>query len=431
MVMKMIRKEIKELHEIFLKHPVIERDSRAVKKGDIFWALKGEKFDGNQFAQEALKKGAHIAVVSDKKLNLIKEKRFFFVENTLQALQDLANLHRNYIGMPVIGITGSNGKTTTKELVNAVLSQKYKTVATHGNYNNQIGVPLTLLNLSEDTDIAIVEMGSNHFGEIKKLTEIAEPNFGIITSIGKAHLEFFKDLNGVFKEKTELFKHLKQNNGIAFINIDDEIIKQAAQNLQTYSFSFKNNPKAHIQLTDITSGTFLKIKLNNTELQTQLTGKYNLSNLGYAIAVGKFFNLSDDEIKKAIEAYVPQNMRSQIIEKNSNIYIIDSYNANPTSMNHALDNLNQMNVKRKVAILGDMFELGEKAKEEHQAIVDKADNYQMETYLIGENFFQTKSNFPKFKTTDEFIKSGILTKIQNAHILLKASRGIELEKLLT
>jgi len=427
--MKEIKKEIKELHEIFLKHPVIKRDSREVEEGDIFWALKGENHDGNQFARQALDKGAYIAVVDDKKLDVIKEKRYFLVDDTLQALQDLGALHRNYIGMPVIGITGSNGKTTTKELVNAVLSQKYQTSATYGNYNNHIGVPLSLLNIPEDTDLAVIEMGTNHFGEIKRLTEIADPDFGIITSIGKAHLEFFKDENGVFNEKKDLFEHIKNKNGIVFVNADDPWAQKAAKNIQKYSFSFEGNP-ADIQLKDISDGSQLKIRLNNTDIQTRLTGKYNLSNIGYAIATGKFFNLSDDEIQKALESYVPQNMRSQIIEKNDNLIILDTYNANPTSMKAALENLKQMHAPRKVAILGDMFELGEKAVQEHQNIVNFARKNQIETYLIGENFLKTQSDFPKFKTVEDFKQSEIWDKIHQANILIKGSRGMQLEKIL-
>jgi len=427
--MKEIKKEIKELHEIFLKHPVIKRDSREVEEGDIFWALKGENHDGNQFARQALEKGAHIAVVDDKKLDVIKEKRFFLVDNTLQALQDLGALHRNYVGMPVIGITGSNGKTTTKELVHAVLSQKYNTSATYGNYNNHIGVPLSLLNIPEDTDLAIIEMGTNHFGEIKHLAQIADPDFGIITSIGKAHLEFFKDENGVFNEKKDLFEHIKNKKGIVFVNADDTWIQKAAKGIQNYSFSFKNNP-ADIQLKDISNGHQIKIKLNNTEIQTHLTGQYNLSNIGYAITAGKFFNLSDQEIKNALEKYVPQNMRSQIIEKNGNLIILDTYNANPTSMTAALENLKQMHGGRKIAILGDMFELGENTVQEHQNIVDLASKNQFETYLIGEIFSQTKTKFPKFKTAEEFKQSKILNHIDQANILIKGSRGMQLEKIL-
>lgn len=428
--MKKIDKKIKDLHEIFLKHPVIKRDSRKVQKGDIFWALKGENFDGNRFAQQALEKGAHIAVVDDKKLDIIKEKRYFLVDDTLQALQDLANLHRDYIGMPVIAITGSNGKTTTKELVNAILSQKYNTSATRGNYNNHIGVPLTLLDIPEETDLAIVEMGSNHFGEIKQLTEIAEPDFGIITNIGKAHLEHFKDEEGVLKEKTALYDALRARNGMVFLNADDPKLKEATKGLQTYAFSFQNHPEAQVRLQDISDSPQLHIRLNDTPIQTKLTGAYNLPNIGHAVAVGKFFNLSDEEIKNALENYIPQNMRSQIIEKDGNLILLDTYNANPTSMQAALENLIRMQSPNKVAVLGDMFELGGSAPAEHQKIADFARKHHIDTYLIGENFAATQSDFPKFKTTDEFIQSGIFKRFQNNDILIKGSRGMQLEKIL-
>ena len=424
------KKQIKELHEIFVNHPKITTNSKEVEKGDIFIALKGEKFDGNQFAQEALDKGAHIAVVDDKKLNTIKEKRFFPVEYTLETLQELGNYHRNYIGMPVIGITGSNGKTTTKELVNAVLSQKYNTHATYKNLNNHIGVPLTLLEFPDETDIGIIEMGSNHFGEIARLAEIANPDFGIITSIGKAHLEHFGDEEGVKKEKGSLFDFLKKKKGIIFLNADDEKLKELAKDLQKYSFSFKGNPEAEIQIEDISKSPELKLKLNDTEIQTKLTGKYNLSNIGYAIAAGKFFNLSDEEIKKALENYVPKDMRSQIIEKEGNLIILDAYNANPTSMKASLENLINLDGKRKIAILGDMFELGENAQQEHQAIADWAKDHHIETYLIGEEFSKVKSDFPVFKNIEDFKKQYSLKDFSPATILIKGSRGMQMEKLL-
>ena len=426
----MTEKELKELHEIFLTHPKITRNSKEVKEGDIFWALKGDRFDGNRFAEEALDKGAHIAVIDDKKKNIVKEKRFFYVEDTLKALQELGQFHRKYVGMPTIAITGSNGKTTTKELVNAVLSQRYRTAATYKNLNNHIGVPLTLLDIPEDTDIAIVEMGTNHFGEIETLTKIVDPDFGIITSIGKAHLEEFKDLDGVLKEKSALFDYLKQKGGMAFVNLDDPLIKKAAEGMKSYTFSYQNHPDADVQLQDISESPELKIRLNNTDIQTKITGKYNLSNIGYAIATGKFFNLSDDEIKQALEHYTPKDMRSQIVEQNGNLIILDAYNANPTSMKAALNNLLQMSGKRKVAVLGDMFELGNEAAVEHQAIADFVKEHGIEAYLIGEHFAHTQTSLPKFKTTQDFIDSGLFDTIKDADILIKGSRGMALEKIL-
>ncbi len=426
----MTEKELKELHEIYLTHPKITRNSKEVEEGDIFWALKGERFDGNRFAEEALEKGAHIAVIDDKKKNIVKEKRFFYVEDSLKALQELGKFHRQYVGMPTIAITGSNGKTTTKELVNAVLSQRYRTAATYKNLNNHIGVPLTLLEIPEDADIAIVEMGTNHFGEIDALTKIADPDFGIITGIGKAHLEEFKDLDGVLKEKTALFDYLKQKAGMAFVNLDDALVSKAAEGLKTYTFSYNHHPDADVQLQDISNSPELKIRLNDTDIQTQITGKYNLSNIGYAIAAGKFFNLSDNEIKQALEHYTPKDMRSQIVEQNDNLIILDAYNANPTSMKAALTNLLQMSGKRKVAVLGDMFELGNEAAAEHQAIADFVKEHGIEAYLIGENFAQTQTDLPKFKTTQDFIDSGIFDTIKDANILIKGSRGMALEKIL-
>ena len=423
----MAEKSIKELHEIFVNYPNITLNSKEVKEGDIFWAIKGERFDGNQFAQDALDKGAHIAVVSDLKL---KNKKFYHVKDTLDSLQKLGSFHKEYIGMPSIGITGSNGKTTTKELVNAVLSQKYNTSATYKNLNNHIGVPLTLLNIPEDTDIAIVEMGTNHFGEIAKLASIAKPDFAIITGIGKAHLEFFKDLQGVIKEKSALFDYVEEHGGTAFVNYDDEIILDISKDLNKYGFTYQDAKDAAVQLKDISDSWQLKIKLNDTEIQTRISGKYNLSNIGYAIAAGKFFNLSDSEIKQALEAYVPKDMRSEVIEQNGNTIFLDAYNANPTSMKLAIDNLIAVNDNEKIAILGDMFELGDKSLEEHQSIVQQLKKQGVKAYLIGENFAKTQSDFPGYKTTADFIKAGIFSTLKNATILIKGSRGMALEKII-
>ena len=423
----MTNKRLKELHEIFLNHPVITRNSKEVKEGDIFWALKGARFDGNNYAEDALKDGAHIAVIDNIKL---KNKKFFHVDDTLIALQELGNFHREYVGMPVIGITGSNGKTTTKELVNAVLSQRYNTSFTYKNLNNHIGVPLSLLDIPEATDIAIIEMGSNHFGEIKTLVNIANPDFGIITSIGKAHLEFFKNIEGVTKEKATLFTYLKDKKGIAFVNFDDEIVHKISSGIKTYSFSFKNNKQADVLLKDVSSSPELTIQLNNTTIQTKLNGKYNLSNIGYAIAVGKFFNLDDAEIKLALETYTPKDMRSQIIEKDSNLIVLDAYNANPTSMKLAIDSLVAMQGTNKVAVIGDMFELGENTDKEHQYIADYLRKMNVEAYLIGEHFSKTKTDFNVFNNTTDFINAQVMNRFKNTTILIKGSRSMRLESVL-
>jgi len=423
----MTNKQLKELHEIFLNHPFITRDNRQVKEGDIFWALRGEKFDGNTFAEDAIDKGAHIAVIDNIKL---KNKKFFLVNNTLSALQELGRFHRDYVGMPVIGITGSNGKTTTKELINAVLNKLYNTSFTYKNLNNHIGVPLTLLNIPEETDLAIVEMGSNHFGEIETLVNIAQPNFGIITSIGKAHLEFFKDLEGVTREKSTLFKYLKAHKGMAFVNLDDKIIEQISQDLQRFTFSYNKKNNADVLLEDISNSPELKIKLNDTLIQTKLSGQYNLSNIGYAIAVGKYFNISNELIKEALENYTPKDMRSQIIEKGDNLIVLDAYNANPTSLKAAIDSLDRMSGDNKIAIIGDMFELGKNTNIEHQFIADYLASKGIESYLIGEHFAQTKSKFNTYKNTDAFIASKIFDKLNHATILIKGSRGMALEKII-
>ncbi len=424
----MTREQTKELHQIFLEHPNICRDNRKVESGDIFISIKGENFDGNQFAQDAIDKGAFIAIVDDPKL---KGKKIFKVADSVKALQELANFHRNYLGLPIIAITGSNGKTTTKELLDAVLSQKYNTLATHKNLNNHIGVPLTLLQMHEETDLGIVEMGTNHFGEIESLCQIAEPDFGYITGIGKAHLEFFGDLKGVIREKSALFDFIKAKKGKVFVNLDDKILREIAFEIDQDSFSFDGLSAATIQLKDISSENELKIRLNNIEIQTKLIGKYNLANLGAAILIGKFFNISDAEIKTALETYTPKDMRSQIVKKNGNKIILDTYNANPTSMMAALKNVLNMQNGNTVVILGDMFELGDHADKEHQNIVNFIQQHRLQAYLIGEHFLKTHSkDIEKFATLQDFLKQNTFQNIKNALILIKGSRSMQLEKIL-
>ena len=420
--------EIKELHRIFLQSSGASTDTRKIKDKCIFFALKGSNFNGNSFALQALENGADFAVVDE--ILSKKNKRLIDVQNVLQTLQDLASFHREYLKIPIIGLTGSNGKTTTKEFVNKVLSTRYRTVATKGNLNNHIGVPLTLLSMNSSTEIGVVEMGANHPGEIATLCEIAQPDYGYITNFGKAHLEGFKSLEGVIRAKSELYDFLIRKKGTLFLNCDDPVQQKRMDYEHTFTFGSSGDPNIKITFgkTALASISFQKITI-----QSNLTGQYNASNIAAAFAVGLFFEIAPEDAKTAIEAYDPQENRSQIIGKGSNRIIMDAYNANPTSMAAALENLENLSATTKVAILGDMFEVGDSSEEEHQQIANiLKDSNIDEAYLIGNNFYQTDggSKIKKFRDFAE-IKTFLRTKsFKNATILLKGSRGMALERVL-
>ncbi|MFK7903915.1 MAG: UDP-N-acetylmuramoyl-tripeptide--D-alanyl-D-alanine ligase, partial [Chitinophagales bacterium] len=364
----------KTLYDCFLESNRICTDTRQIKLNDLFFALKGPNFDGNIYASEALKKGAAYVVIDNPDYQ--KNEKCLLVEDSLKALQDLATYHRKQINPTCVAITGSNGKTTTKELVKAVLSKAHKTQATIGNLNNHIGVPLTLLSLEADTKMAVIEMGANHLYEINLLCSIALPNFGLITNIGKAHLEGFGGLKGVAKGKGELFDFLDTSGGHSFLNMNDFQVSKIGyfiQNASTYGSGawYKTDVKL------VSANPFLKVAWHTKSgdiinIQTQLIGEYNLDNVTAAIAVGTFFQVSSDDVRDAIEAYKPVNKRSQIIKKGSNTIVLDAYNANPTSMEMALKNFSKMKAAHKVAILGDMLEMGKVSKLEHQKILDLA-----------------------------------------------------------
>lgn len=420
--------DIIALYEKFIDSNGICTDSRDIFKGCIFFALKGEKFDGNQFAQAAIDLGANWAVIDNPKY---ENEKTILVPDTLSALQQVARFHREKLNIPIIGLTGSNGKTTTKELINAVLSQKMNAVATIGNLNNHIGVPLSLLRMREETEIGIIEMGANHKGEIGFLSEIARPNYGYITNFGKAHLEGFGSMEGVIEGKTELYKFLDSNGGVTFVNgLNIQQLKHS-EGIKRIVFASLDSTYP-VELID--SQRNLIIRFLDTEIHSNLLGVYNFDNIAAAVAIGAHFGLSAGDIKKGIESYIPTNNRSQIIQKGSNEIILDAYNANPTSMFAALENFKSKDGYNKVLFLGDMFELGSESDKEHQAIASYVEeNFMGTTYLIGENFFKTKTNNPfilKCRYFDQLKEELKKKPPKDALILIKGSRGMALERLL-
>ena len=423
--------ELNQIHHLFLKSSGTSTDTRNIKQDSLFFALKGANFNGNTFAHQALESGANYAVI-DQVVHPTDE-RFILVDDVLETLQALASFHRNHLGLPIIALTGSNGKTTTKELIHAVLKPHFKTVATVGNLNNHIGVPLTLLSMTADTEIGIVEMGANHAKEIAMLCEIAQPNMGYITNFGKAHLEGFGSEEGVVKAKSELYDYLKANSGLIILNSDD--VKQVAQvgtYDHTYTFSESSKTDVNVKLSD--TQPFLNVELKNTAIKTHLVGVYNFHNIAAALTIGTYFKLSPLQLKKGIEAYVPANNRSQIIQQNSNEILLDAYNANPSSIEVALENFKGIQSQNKLAILGDMFELGTTSAKEHLAVVNQAIlTKDCSFYFVGTHFFQQKSEHPKllfFETFQDLQIHLEKTTISNTSILIKGSRGMALERVL-
>lgn len=423
--------KIEALYHCFLQCTQISTDTRKIEKNSMFFALKGENFDANTFAEAALEKGARYVVIDN---SLYKtDERMLLVDNSLEALQQLASYHRKQLGLPIIALTGSNGKTTTKELINAVLATTYKTKATIGNLNNHIGVPLTLLSFKNDTEIGIVEMGANHQKEIEFLCTIAEPNFGYITNFGKAHLEGFGGYEGVIKGKSELYAHLEQHNKTAFVNLDDDIQKAKTSNLSRYTFAV-DDYNCDVRIDKVSASPMVQVQYKEYAIQSNLVGLYNANNINAAIAIGNFFKINPDKIKQAIEGYIPTNNRSQMMEKSGNKIILDAYNANPSSMVAALENFSQLEGDYKIAILGDMFELGAESVDEHRHIVEKmAAKSNIEVYFIGKDFYSNKTEKPHlsfFESYDEFKTYFDAVKPTNKTILIKGSRGMALERVL-
>ncbi len=424
---------IEKLYELFLQcGGTVTTDSRDCPAGSMFFALKGENFNGNIYAQSALEQGCAYAVV-DEEAYAVNE-RCILVDDVLRTLQLLARAHRISLGTPIVAITGTNGKTTTKELMAAVLRQKFNVHYTQGNLNNHIGVPLTLLQMTDEHDMAIIEMGANHPGEIDVLTEIACPNVGIITNIGKAHLEGFGSFEGVKNTKKELYDFIFANQGFLLQNADDAILAEITGDIPVQSYSMTNQ-ESYVYGTVIGHTEMLKmhVKMGDAEcdMQTQLIGNYNATNVLAAVTAGATFGLSLESIKNGIEAYVPQNNRSMLKITPKNKIVVDAYNANPTSMRAAIENFVAMEHSNAAFILGDMLELGSQSAEEHQNIIDLLqEKHQENVFLVGNHFMDTVSKFPAFAHVDALSEYLQQHPIANSYLLLKGSRGIKLENVL-
>lgn len=433
-----LKKMIEQLYAHFRNSSGVCTDSREIKPDCLFFALKGASFNGNHFAAKALDDGAQLAIVDEE--DYATDNRYLLVNNTLTCLQQLAAYHRQQLNIPVIAITGSNGKTTTKELTQAVMSRKFKSYATPGNFNNHIGVPLSLLNIEPGTEIAIIEMGANHIGEIASLCQIAQPDYGLITNIGKAHLEGFGSFKGVKQAKGELYSYLKQNNGKIFFNSDNQILIEMLDRQEAISYG--QNREAACQGYILKDQPLLSIALKQDEtiyrIDTQLVGGYNLENILAAACIGRYFGICNQEIKTAIESYRPGNKRSQCLTTDRYTLILDNYNANPSSMKAALGNFAAMPATNKVLILGDMFELGQEAPVEHQVVVNQVLRIKNLTrvYFVGPEFCACTSRENRteqycFKNTDSFLNAlKADPPAARSTILIKGSRGMQLEKCL-
>lgn len=420
---------VQTIYQEYIKSYKVSTDTRKITGGEVFFALKGPNFNANIMAQEALDKGAIVAVIDD--VSYKKDHRFILVDNALSALQELAQYHRLQLTIPIIGLTGSNGKTTTKELINSVLSTRFNVLATAGNLNNHIGVPLTLLSITPEYEIAIIEMGANHVGEIRDLCEIALPSHGLITNIGKAHLEGFGGIEGVIRGKSELYDHLIKNDGVVWINSDNHILFNMAKRFKEPYFYPAEGDYYHCE--SLRSLPFLKIKAESNEIiQTQLIGEYNFENVAVALCIGKFFEVNPSLACKALEAYSPTNNRSQIIHKGTNTIILDAYNANPSSMSEAIENLKSMESPYKMVILGDMNELGSESVKEHQILGKQLQQAAFDKiFLCGPQVVATKEVLTSahyFETRENLIEALKQEDFKNVLFLIKASRSIKLEE---
>jgi UDP-N-acetylmuramoyl-tripeptide--D-alanyl-D-alanine ligase len=420
---------IEQLYQIFLQYPSVQTDTRKLKEGDIFFALKGPNFNANHFALQALQNGAAYAVI-DEDINS-DDKRLIKTNDVLATLQELAKYHRQQLNIPFIAITGSNGKTTTKELVSTVLSSHYITFTTQGNLNNHIGVPLTLLSIKKDAQIAVIEMGANHQKEIESYCSYTLPTHGIITNCGKAHLEGFGGVEGVKKGKGELFDFLRVNNGTAFIFNGYDYLQSMSKGIQ-HIFTYGTND-AMVTGNVTTSEPFLEVQItNHYAIQTHLVGEYNLPNVLCAVAVGKYFNVPEEKIKSSIENYTPSNSRSQMMEKGTNKIILDAYNANPSSMKAAIENFGRLHASPKVLILGGMAELGETSIAEHEAIIALIEKYTWDkVVVVGGDFAKTKHAFIYFNNSIEAKDWFAQQNFQHTYLLMKGSRSMQMEKVLS
>lgn len=419
--------DIKTIYSHYLQSGKVSTDTRQITPGSVFFALKGPKFNANAFAEEALGKGASSAVVDEQ--SFVKDDRYLLVEDGLTTLQQLARYHRSQLTIPVIGLTGSNGKTTSKELVNAVLSKKYKTFATKGNLNNHIGVPLTVLSIDKSYEMAVVEMGANHLGEIALLCSIANPTHGFITNIGRAHIGTFGGFENILRAKSELYQHLLTHQGVVFINSQNELLANMAKRFrEPILYPARGN---YYEASLIDADPFVRIKAENgDEIKTNLIGGYNFENMAAALCIGKYFGVDAAQANSALAEYIPGNMRSQVIAKGTNSIILDAYNANPSSMEAAIKNLAALKVANKVAIVGDMYELEEEAEAEHKKLGLLLKENGIDAYLCGQLIQSAREVFPEgnYFTTKEALTQALKEKpIQNATVLIKASRGMALE----
>ena len=422
--------DIQKIHKLFLINNSVSIDTRNIKANDIFFAIKGLNFDGNKFANQAIKNGASLVVSDDLEISKISDK-IIYVNDTIKTLQELANFHRKFINTKIIAITGSNGKTTSKELMLNVLSKRYKTIATKGNLNNHLGVPLTILSMSKETQIGIVEMGANHLKEIDFLCEIAEPDFGYITNFGNAHLEGFKSLDGVIKGKSELYDYLRINNKLIFYNSENK--KQSNLiNSYTNTFSYGFSTNSNCVINNSNSLNTVDVEYKNKLIKSTIYGGYNFENICIAIAVGEYFDVGFEQIKKGIESYLPENNRSQITITDSNTVVLDAYNANPTSMKLAIESFCKTSYTNKMIIVGDMFELGKDSNKYHQEITDSLESISdTKIYIVGKDFSKTNHSkkIKSFPSTEELINNISKLNISNYSILIKGSRAMQLEKI--
>jgi UDP-N-acetylmuramoyl-tripeptide--D-alanyl-D-alanine ligase len=426
---------IEDLYSLFCAYPKVVKDTRLNVEDSIYFSLKGGNFDGNVYASDALDKGAAYAVIDDEKFK--SDDRMILVDDALKALQHLATYHRRKLGVPILALTGSNGKTTTKELIYGVLRQKYRCWATQGNYNNHIGVPLTLLQMDESTEIGVVEMGANNPGEIAALCDIAYPDYGYITNFGRVHLEGFGSLQGVIEGKTEMYRHLAAHDKTVFVNAPDPVQMERTASMKRYVIgnvkeSGTNDPGCNVRFID--ADPFVRMEFEGREIRSDLIGAYNYQNMAAAACIGKYFEVDIENIAKGIESYRPSNNRSQVIQRGSNTIILDAYNANPNSMEAAIANLKGLGAKKKVAVLGDMFEVGADSAMEHQKIAELIVSTNVDAiYLIGENFAEVDLEsdrvefFPKY---EGFVDHFAALDFENTTFLIKASRGMALERVL-
>jgi UDP-N-acetylmuramoyl-tripeptide--D-alanyl-D-alanine ligase len=422
--------KIERLHQLYLDSQGICTDTRGISQGTLFFALKGDNFNGNQYAKIALEKGSNYSIIDEPEYNI--SDKCILVDSVLLTLQKLANFHRKQFNIPVIAITGSNGKTTTKELIGEILDKKFNVLMTEGNLNNHLGVPFTLLNLTSKHEIAVVEMGANKPGDIKELVDITEPTHGIITNVGTAHIEGFGSLEGVIKTKTELYDYIGENNGILFFNEPDLVLKKRLPNVKLITYG-GGNSLVKGKLEGLTPFVNLKWSVkgySSPVLETNLVGQYNFINFLTAVAVGVEFSVDPKDISNALTEYIPSNNRSQVEKTKRNTLIVDCYNANPTSMESAIESFDLIASPNKLLIIGDMLELGHISDDEHKKIILLLEKKQLKAILVGTEFYKQVSNYSTYKNTIELLANENLKELTDHYILLKGSRGIKLETLI-